>query len=215
MVRGDKREPKQRGSTEQRIVNAALREFSRHGYEGARIDQIAKRAGINKAMIYYHFKGKEKLYVRILTDTFKDIYSNIEGTISDDWDTLENFYSFLEQYIAYIDSIDQDFIRIMLSEISKGGAYFRKIALPNLIVPVIRKLKGFFQKGKKNNLIKDLNPYYTIFQIVGSILFINMLKIALRGTGLEGDVFHGNFREEFKDNLLTIIKSGIEKERGV
>jgi AcrR family transcriptional regulator len=215
MARNDKRDSRQRASTEERIVDAALSEFSQYGYEGARIDRIAKRARINKAMIYYHFKGKEKLYVRILSDTFKDIYGTVEGAIDDDWDSLEDIYGFIIKYVDYMDSIDQDFIRIVLSEISRGGDYFRKIAIPNLIEPAIRKVEGIIQRGKKKNLIKDLNPYYTIFQIVGSVLLIKMLRIALKGTELERALFPEGFKEAFKNNILTILKSGIEKKRGV
>lgn len=215
MVKDNRNESRQRGSSEERIVAAALREFSQHGYDGARIDRIAKRAGINKAMIYYHFKGKEKLYVRILSDTFKDIYGIVEGGIDDGSDALEDIYGFIEKYVDYMDSIDQNFIRIVLSEISRGGEYFRKIAIPNLIEPAIRKVEGIIQRGKKRNLLKDVNPYYTIFQIAGSVIITKMLRIALRGTELERALFPEGFKEEFKNNILTILKSGIEKERGV
>ena len=48
------------------ILVAATEEFSQYGQAGARIDRIAKRAGVNKAMIYYHFHSKEKLYQSII-----------------------------------------------------------------------------------------------------------------------------------------------------
>jgi AcrR family transcriptional regulator len=49
-------------STQERILAAARAEFARAGLEGARVDQIAEVAGVNKAMIYYHYSSKEKLY---------------------------------------------------------------------------------------------------------------------------------------------------------
>ena len=48
--------------TRARILEAALREFSSLGLAGARMDQIAAAAGVNKALLYYHFDSKEKLY---------------------------------------------------------------------------------------------------------------------------------------------------------
>jgi TetR/AcrR family transcriptional regulator len=49
--------------TRARILEAALREFSALGMAGARMDQIAAAAGVNKALLYYHFESKENLYI--------------------------------------------------------------------------------------------------------------------------------------------------------
>jgi TetR/AcrR family transcriptional regulator len=48
--------------TRAKILDAALREFSTLGFAGARMDQIAGAAGVNKALLYYHFESKENLY---------------------------------------------------------------------------------------------------------------------------------------------------------
>ena len=48
--------------TRARILDAAVREFSENGLAGARTEQIAEAAGVNKALLYYYFKSKEALY---------------------------------------------------------------------------------------------------------------------------------------------------------
>ncbi len=53
--------------TKERILKAAAAEFAEHGLAGARVDRIASGAGVNKAMIYYHFSSKEKLYREVIT----------------------------------------------------------------------------------------------------------------------------------------------------
>jgi TetR/AcrR family transcriptional regulator len=53
-------------SAKERILEAARREFATSGYGGARVDRIAKKAEINKAMIFYYFQSKEKLYREII-----------------------------------------------------------------------------------------------------------------------------------------------------
>ena len=52
--------------TRGRILDAALREFSAHGLAGARTETIAAAAGVNKALLYYYFDSKEKLYLAAL-----------------------------------------------------------------------------------------------------------------------------------------------------
>lgn len=58
--------PDRAAETRGRILDAALREFSAHGLAGARTEQIAAAAGVNKALLYYHFGSKEKLYAAAL-----------------------------------------------------------------------------------------------------------------------------------------------------
>ena len=55
-----------RERTRARIMDAAVREFARLGFAGARIDEIAAMAGVNKRMIYHYFQSKENLYAKVL-----------------------------------------------------------------------------------------------------------------------------------------------------
>src|SRR5205809_7865810 len=53
-----------------RILAAAADEFADRGFGGARVDRIARRARVNKAMLYYHFRSKQELYRALLRRTF-------------------------------------------------------------------------------------------------------------------------------------------------
>ena len=58
--------PRNAEATRQRILGAASKEFSRHGFAGARIDRIAELAGANKRMIYAYFGDKDRLYESLM-----------------------------------------------------------------------------------------------------------------------------------------------------
>lgn len=58
--------PDRAAETRARILDAALHEFSANGLAGARTEQIAAAAGVNKALLYYYFQSKEKLYIAAL-----------------------------------------------------------------------------------------------------------------------------------------------------
>jgi AcrR family transcriptional regulator len=58
--------------TRERILTAALREFAAHGFAGARVDAIAKRAGSNKRMLYHYFSNKEGLFSAVLRHKIKE-----------------------------------------------------------------------------------------------------------------------------------------------
>ena len=55
------------------IVAAAAAEFSERGFEAGGVDRIAAKAGVNKAMLYYHFGSKRALYIEVLRDMFRAV----------------------------------------------------------------------------------------------------------------------------------------------
>ena len=65
-----------------RIRAAAALEFAERGYAGARVDRIARRARVNKAMLYYHFASKQALYRDLLRSTFSSLAAELEGIAS-------------------------------------------------------------------------------------------------------------------------------------
>ncbi len=199
--------------TEEKVLNAALKEFAQHGFDGARVDRIARIAKVNKAMIYYHYKGKEALYERVLTDAVKGIYQRISSILDEKDDAHEQIYKVVSGYVDYLQTFDLDFFRVMLREISSGGKYFRKIALPNLIGPLLPRIVRMLGSAIKEKQIREINPYYTFLHIVGGIVFFNSLRISLEGTELFSLLYHEGYSDEFKQNLVGILKYGIEMKR--
>src|ERR1700761_2110830 len=84
--RGNTRDPE---STSAAILAAAVKEFTERGFEGARIDSIAQRAGVNKRMLYHYFGNKEALYVAVLEGSYTAIRSAENGLHLSDRDPVE------------------------------------------------------------------------------------------------------------------------------
>jgi AcrR family transcriptional regulator len=70
-------------ATKERILEAALEEFSSYGIAGARVDRIAKNAGCNKNMIYIYFENKETLFTTVLLNNLTRVYEEINFTPED------------------------------------------------------------------------------------------------------------------------------------
>jgi TetR/AcrR family transcriptional regulator len=202
-------------TTEEKIIQSAIKEFSNYGFAGARVDRIARTAKINKAMIYYHYRSKEKLYEKILTIFSEGINKSLENIIQDGRIDKYKLYSIASVYIEHICRLDPDFVRIMLREISSGGKYFRKIIFPKTLQPISSLLTENITREIKNKAIRPLNPFYLIIHIIGSTIFFNMIKIHLNGTDLYKVLFKENYIEEFKQNLIGILQHGIELREGV
>ncbi len=200
-------------TSEERVLAAALKEFAAHGFDGARVDRIAKAAKVNKAMIYYHFKSKEALYERIVSDLAGMIYERVAGVIVAESDPREQLYSIIHRYIETITLVDRIKLRIMLREIAGGGKFFKKIAIPRLIIPIIAKIEPVLRAAQeRGDLRRDLDPLYTFLQIIGGIVFFNIIQIPMQGTVLEEMAFKGDYMARFESNLMNILKNGMESE---
>jgi len=201
-------------SSEEKVIAAAVTEFAAHGYDGARVDVIAEKAEVNKAMIYYHFKSKEMLYERILKDITEDIFSRIQESAVGDGDPLDVFYSIINGYIKMLNSFDRAVLQIMLREMASGGVHFRKIAIPSLAVPVLSLVEPLIKSAMEKGRMRKVNPYYTFMQIIGGIIFFNIMKIPMEGSVLEKTVFKEGYLEEYSENLFKILKNGLEIKDG-
>lgn len=200
-------------TTEDKILNGALDEFADYGFDGARVDNIASRSGVNKAMIYYYFGSKENLYETIVKNIASIIQSSIIELASNvDGDPSDKFYLLIERYIDIVSVIDRRYLRIMMRELASGGSFFKKIVLPTVIVPVMTLVESIFKAEIASGRIRELNPYLTQIQIIGSIVFFNIIRIPLEDSPLSDIIFKDNYIEAFKSNMLSIIKQGIEKK---
>ena len=65
-------------ATRHGLLTAATQLFAARGFDGVSVEQIAQRAGVTKALINYHFGGKHKLYLTIMTSTFSEIVDRVE-----------------------------------------------------------------------------------------------------------------------------------------
>jgi len=200
-----------RQTSDEKVLAAALKEFAEYGFDGARVDRIAKNAKVNKAMIYYHFKSKEALYERILSDLAGMIYERVVEVIVEESDPREQLYTIIHRYIETLTIVDRNMLRTMLREIASGGKFFKKLAIPKLILPVIAKIEPIFRAAQeRGDLKRELDPLYTFLQIIGGIVFFNIIQIPMRGTILEERAFQGDYAARFEENLMGILKNGIE-----
>ena len=122
---------KQRNSekTKEAILKAAVNEIIEHGYHGARMQAIADKAKINKAMIHYYYKNKKTMYKEALNDVMNILIVKL-GDIPDEPVAVDKkIEQILDVYIEVFDNY-HDYTRLMIYEAMRGG---------KLIIPIIVK----------------------------------------------------------------------------
>ncbi len=160
------------GETERRILEAAISVFAEKGFEGGRIDEIARHSGSNKAMIYYYFDSKEKLYTKIIEMVFKKVSAIIIENLSDmNPDTLqESITSFIDRYVDFIYT-NLGVIKVLFWEIARGGEIIGDVIKKEVGgCFVVHMIKGFNEAVEAGKM-RPMDPRHMFMNIIGMVLF--------------------------------------------
>ena len=151
------------------ILDAAAKIFSESGFEGARMDEIAKQAKINKAMIYYHIGDKKALYVHVL----HDIIGNAVERFISDLDENESPEKKLKYYInAITRTMDQNplLAPIMMREQASGGQNLPEIIAENF-ASIIGIVTNILEEGVKQGVFIKTTPFIIYSLVTGGVMF--------------------------------------------
>lgn len=173
-------------SSKDRIIKAALDEFSNFGLNGARVDRIAQKAQINKAMIYYYFSSKENLYSEAVKAFFGSLINKIKDSIDQSGSATDTLNNIADAYSEIF--IKNSYIRpIMLRELANSrSAMIEKIAQILQESHLISEIRSILEEGVKKGILRpvDLNQaivsfvtmnigYFIIAPIIDRILKID------------------------------------------
>jgi TetR/AcrR family transcriptional regulator len=89
-------------NTETRILEAAKVVFHKKGFDGARMQEIADEAGINKALLHYYFRSKENLFNAVFREAFRDFFRRILGILGSDKPVSEKIPFIFNDYITFL-----------------------------------------------------------------------------------------------------------------
>ncbi len=152
-----------------RILAAAAAEFSERGYAGARVDRIARRARVNKAMLYYHFASKQRLYRTLLRQTFGAIAAQLQAIAAAQ--TLEpagKLDAAVAALAAHIEAHSY-FPSIMLREVADGGTHLDPETLAALAA-VPKAFAAILRPGIAAGAFRDMHPVAAYFTTIAPIL---------------------------------------------
>jgi TetR/AcrR family transcriptional regulator len=157
-----------RGGTVKRILKAAASVFSESGFSGARVDEIAKRAGVNKAMIYYHVGDKEKLYAEVISNVIGNSAELIAGKIRDIPDPEEKLRVYVRTFARNIDDNPQ-VAPVMMREVASGGKHLPEVVARD-IFHIVNMLRGILKDGVKDGIFIETVPFLIHLMVIGAMI---------------------------------------------
>src|SRR5262245_35055014 len=128
--------PRRRNSerTRDALIEAAARQFAERGFDGVRVEQIARAAGVNKAMISYHFGGKRGLYRAILRETFDRFNERLASLTDADRPAVERVREFAAAFAA-VAAERPALPAMLLREALSGGAHLAESDMSSFVAP--------------------------------------------------------------------------------
>lgn len=197
----------------QRILDAARREFADHGLSGARMDVIARSAGVNKALPFYYFSSKEKLYEEVVARVMTEYLGLIRPILTPGL-TPESLLEQLPRVVIEFFSRKRDFLRIVGRELLDGSA-----RAPGLMARLLRDEPHggplFFgrmvEQWYRRGLTREPDPVQFMLNLFSlslfSILARPMVEAVFQRKGESDEVF---FEKRIR-GVTAVLKEGLLK----
>ena len=155
-----------------RILAAATAEFAQRGLGGARVDRIAKLAGVNKRMLYYYFDSKEKLFLAVLEASYAQIRSAERALDLEHRDPREALRRLVEfTWTYYLEH--PEFLTLLNSEnLHKGRHLSRSTRVREMHSPLVETLRDILRRGEEAGLFRaGMDPVQLYISIAGEGYF--------------------------------------------
>lgn len=190
------------------LLAAAAAEFAARGFAGAGVDRIARRAGLNKAMIYYHFRDKHALYRGVLAELLGAVRDRIDQLAA----APDPPAAKLRALVSVL--LEEGLARphlppMMLREIAEGGVHLGRPTL-ELMGGVLGAVRRILAEGAAAGVFRPSHPLLTYFSLMGPI------ALYLAGTPVRARISRagivdtsGTDPESFRRHLETMMLNAL------
>jgi TetR/AcrR family transcriptional regulator len=196
-----------KSNTEQSILEAARKVFMLKGYSGARMQEIADEAGINKALLHYYFRGKDQLFEAVFAQAIASFLPIIRNVLEADMPFKEKIVLFVETYIDVL-MANPHIPSFVIHELNTNPGRFIDKLKNNGINPTIllEQIKMEVESGQIRNISGD----HFIVNLLGMCLFPFMARPVVKGVLRKSDDEYELFLKERKKEIVQFVMHSID-----
>ncbi|HOP63191.1 MAG TPA: TetR/AcrR family transcriptional regulator [Spirochaetota bacterium] len=199
---------KESDETKIKILTAAKKEFANKGFNGARMSSIAAIAGVNQALLHYHFENKENLYRSIFQTAIGDIATEFSERLAsevDQWNVrldIQLCAAIYTMIAISMDSHDDDLHRIFAREMAEGQGllheYVKRYMMPRLIL-----FENIIKEGVETGIFETSNTMLFSMNVVAFILNFSHWEDFFTDTPLHKSLY-GNKKETLYNYMIEM-----------
>jgi TetR/AcrR family transcriptional regulator len=204
----NKTEQSEQQKTEQRILEAAKKVFILRGLDGTRMQEIADEAGINKALLHYYFRSKDKLFETVFDAFAVKLVPDLTAILEKEITTIEKIELIISRYIEFLTENPQVPLFI-ITEINRDQERIKTLLSHTRHFSKMQEF-GFqlymeMQMGK----IKNFNPFHLMLNIISLCVFPFIAKPMVQNIMQVSDADYAIVLQQRKEEVIKFVRAAV------
>ena len=164
-----KKEKRDPAATREALLRAGAEMFAEAGYDGVRVEALAERSGVNKAMINYHFGGKRQLYVAVIRSAFSALLARVEELRRSSDPPPELLRQFIDSFAALVQRRRPGFPALVIREALSPSDVSSEV-IP-LMIRVLLGVREILERGMRDGSLRQVDPTLVYLNLIGGLAF--------------------------------------------
>ena len=196
-------------NTEEIIFKSAIVIFHKKGMAGARMQEIADEAGINKAMLHYYFRSKQLLFEAVFKKAFMQLAPQIHQVLNSDDSMFTKIENFADKYISFV--MGNRFLPTFIIQELNNNPDFATDFFSQAEFPKPTNFLLQIEEGIKNGTLREVNPKQILVDMFSLSIFPFVGSPLLQKISNLNDNDYNQLLEERKKHVALFIINAIKK----
>ncbi|TLP70656.1 TetR/AcrR family transcriptional regulator [Maribacter sp. ACAM166] len=194
-------------NTEHQILDAAKKVFQAKGMDGARMQEIANHAGINKAMLHYYYRNKQLLFEAVFKNAFSLLAPQLNAILNDDSSIEKKVKKFTSNYIEFV--IKHPYLpNFIIQELNRNPDFILNLK-DTKGFPKLEKFKEQVKYEVKKGIIKPISAEQLFINIMALNIFPFVAKPLIMAFTNTDDKTFKQLMEQRKTEVADFIINSI------
>lgn len=195
-------------NTEEIIFKSAITIFHKKGLAGARMQEIADEAGINKAMLHYYFRSKQLLFEAVFKKAFMQLAPQIHQVLNSEDSLFEKIENFADKYISFV--MENRFLPTFIIQELNNNPDFAIQFFSQAEFPKPTNFLLQIEEGIQNKTIRPVNPKQVLIDMFSLCIFPFVgLPLLKKISNLEESAYN-NLLIERKKHIASMLINSIK-----
>lgn len=195
--------------TEEQILEAAKQIFQERGFAGARMQEIADEAGINKSMLHYYFRSKDKLFQKVFQDSIRQFFPEILKVLNADLALIPKIEKLVETYYEMFKT-HPHLPRFVIHEMNQHPERFKEF-VKNMGFEIPETFVNQIRSEIESGTMQKINPREFIINTIGLCVFPLIARPMIETIFEMNDEQFQKFLEKRKKELPKFILNAVKK----
>lgn len=196
-------------NTEELIFASAIKIFHSKGLAGARMQEIADEAGINKAMLHYYFRSKQLLFEAVFKKAFMQLAPQIHQVLNSEDSLFEKIENFADKYISFV--MENRFLPTFIIQELNNNPEFTNQFFSQAEFPKPTHFLLQIEEGIQNGTIRNINPKQVLIDMFSLAIFPFVGAPLLQKITNLNESAYDNLLIERKKHIASMLINSIKK----